>query len=331
MLDAEDFELVKERLFADADLVGVESLRGALSSVWIASGLAKISALHGAQLLNKLVGTPARFMTAVEYAQNTRVQCLPILTSLRGNHPDAQGVATAIANRDSHRGILLTADPLGFAAQLLGKPNGQYDIRSCALPDRDRRFVNCKSILALSALTQRLVLQAIGESGLMPDAARITLAWERAQHHIHTCGIVLRQFDAMVDPHVIILSDGMLSDLSVTWQSILSEAGVVTPICLDIKDYTHGDHLAAVRTGNVVYIVLSRESTWDICRIFSHRFSSLYPVINVDLAGDVVHSFWENLFTACSLTSLWSEIFGLAGQRPPKHPIVSAWRGWGEL
>ena len=330
MLEAVDFDLVNNRLFAEADLPGAELLKSAPSSVWIASGLAKISALHGVHLLHKLTGAPARFMSAVEYAQNPRIQCLPILTSLRGKHPDALGVAAAIGSRSIDQGILLTADPLGAAAQLLSESLGQCPITSCALPDRDSRFVNCRSILVLSALTQRLVQQAFcTDSNQILKEAHIKLAWQRAEQHAMACGEKLRLIGAAADRHVIILSDGMLSDLSITWQSILSEAGITSPACFDIKDYTHGDHLAAARHGNVIYLVLGHASTRDICRIFCERFSTLFPVIHIDLASDPAHRFWENLFAACNIADIWTGLLGYPNQRPPKHPVVSHWRGWG--
>jgi hypothetical protein len=332
MLEAADLELVNNRLFDEANLPGAELLKNASSSVWIASGLAKIPALHGVHLLHKLTASPARFMTAVEYAQNPRIKCLPILTSLRGKHPDALGVAAAIGSRSVDQGILLTADPLGATAQLLSESLGQCPITSCALPDRDSRFVNCRSILVLSALAQRLVMQAFRTD---PDQilkeAHIMTAWQRAQQHAIACGEKLRQLGAAADRHVIILSDGMSSELSITWQSILSESGITTPSCFDIKDYTHGDHLAAARQGNAMYLVLSHANTRDICRIFCERFSTLYPVINIDLTGDPVYRFWENLFAACNVAGIWTGLLGYPDQRPPKHPVVSHWRGWGVL
>lgn len=51
----------------------------------------------------------------------------------------------------------------------------------------------------------------------------------------------------------------------------------------DIKDYTHGDHLAAVRTDNTIFLVIQHPSIEEICQSFVSRFSTRFQVIVVAL------------------------------------------------
>lgn len=63
-----------------------------LGTVWIASGLAKISAFYGSFLMEKYAQRFGRFSTPLSYVQLPTPQCTPILISLRGKHPDSISV-----------------------------------------------------------------------------------------------------------------------------------------------------------------------------------------------------------------------------------------------
>lgn len=332
MLDQSDLDLVMSAIGAEPTPPEAGLLGPTSSSVWIGSGLAKIPALYGAAVLQKTTGAPSRFMTALEYVRNPLVRSLPILVSLRGNHMDAVAVAESIVARRQEKAILLTGDPDGGAASILRSVSETYDLMSSPLPARDRRFVNCKGIFMLSLLSYRLTRGASSHL----DAAQLRRraveeAWVRARKCAARFGEWLRRSGVDVTGPLIVLSDGMPSELSLTWQAVLSEAGVATPVCLDIKDYTHGDHAAASRIGNARYIVLSHAAIKDLCLRFTERFSSLYDVFEVDLSADPAHVFWENLFTVCNVTSIWTSLLGYPGRRPVKHPVVSTWRDWGDL
>ena len=327
-----DIETLIQRISDPVVIPAALSLKNAPSTVWIAAGLAKISALYGVSMMQRITGAPCRFVTALEYGQNQRIKCLPVLTSLRGNHLDAVEVAESIAARGGEVSILITGDPEGGAARHLKEQSKGSVLASDNLPDRDKRFVNLKSILMLSALTHRLVEQALGypaECALKP--IQLWDAWSRSKHASIN---IANQIKAVVNwqsKQFFILSDGITSELSLTWQSILSEAGVINPVCLDIKDFTHGDHLAATRTGNAMYLVISHEGTESVAKTFSSRFKTLFPVMNLDLPSSSQYCFWENLFTASNTSSLLTGFLGYPNLRPPKHPVVWGWRGWGSI
>ena len=187
MLEDSDLRLVIDRLEDSPDQIAASYLADASSSIWIASGLAKISALYGVSMMQKVAGVPARFISPLEYVLNLRVKCLPVLISLRGSHEDAVEVAESIVGRKSERAIILTGDPLGRAACVLSQglevgEKNQVALATGPLPDRDKRFVNFKSILMLSAVTNRLVYSALGnESECDLDCNEIGYAWERAK------------------------------------------------------------------------------------------------------------------------------------------------------
>ena len=331
-MEDSDIEMLIQRIADPAVLPAALVLKDAPSTVWIAAGLAKISALYGVSMMQRIAGTPSRFVTALEYGQNTRIKCLPVLTSLRGNHPDAVEVAEAIAARGGEGSILLSGDQDGGAARHLQEQGKGSVLAIDALPDRDRRFVNLKSILMLSALTHRMVEQALGyptECELKP--IKLCDAWSRSQHAAINIANQINAVDDWQSKQLFILADGMTSELALTWQSILSEAGVISPVCLDIKDFTHGDHLAATRTGNGMYLVISHEGTREVANTFSDRFATLFPVMMLDLQASISYRFWENLFTASNTTSLLTGLLGYPNQRPPKHPVVWSWRGWGSI
>lgn len=332
MLEDADFDLLTECLGDRAPLPAAVSLRNAPSTVWIASGLAKISALYGLSMLQRIAGVPCRFVTPLEYGQNNRIRCLPVLTSLRGNHRDAVEVAEAIAARGGEDSILVTGDPLGDTSKLLMQSCSRSTMATDELPERDTRFVNLKSILMLSALTHRMVQQSLDH----PDECDLSTselkeAWIRSRQAASDIANQIQAVDGWQEKQLFILSDGMTSELALTWQSIISESGVLSPVCLDIKDYTHGDHLAATRTGNCMYLVISHEGTREVCETFTARFSTLYPVMSLALESCAKHRFWENLFAAANTTALMTRVVGYPNQRPPKHPVVWSWRGWGSI
>jgi len=332
MIDQSDFELWKERLLSSEHFPASILIKEAASSVWIASGLAKISAIYGASIIQRLSGKPSRFITPIEYAQNNQIQCLPILVSLRGNHTDAIEVAEIIAARKMSASLLVTADEYGGASNIFRNSIFNANIASSNLPSRDQRFVNCKSVIMLSALVQKLVYSSFGSMN-KPLISRSSLieAWSHAKTSSENLLEKISNIKDLEQKQIIILSDGITSSYAITWQSILSESGVATAAHLDIKDYTHGDHIAATRTRNAIYIVISHSGIKEISQIFTDRFSSLFPVLKLELKSDVHLRFWENLFVVINVTSGLTSLLGYSNQRPPKDPIVWSWRDWGKI
>jgi hypothetical protein len=332
MIDQSDFELWKERLLSNEPLPASILIKEAASSVWIASGLAKISAIYGSSIIQRLSNKPSRFITPIEYAENNKIQCLPILVSLRGNHPDAIDVAEIIAARQKNVSLLVTGDKCGRASNILRHGAFNENIVYSNLPLRDHRFVNCKSIIMLSALVQKLVYSSFGS--MKNNLISVDSLIETWSHAKISSEVFIKQISNIKDweqKQIIILSNSIMSSYAITWQSIMSESGVATPAHFDIKDYTHGDHLAAVRARNAIYIVISHSGINEISQIFTDRFSSIFPVLKLELKSDIYLRFWENLFIAINVTSSLTSLLGYPNQRPPRDPIVWSWRDWGEI
>lgn len=331
-LTLDDLEMIQERLRHSTEFRAAYTLEKALASVWIASGLAKISAAYGAALVEQCVGFPSQLMSAMDYCQKPLLRRLPVLVSLKGLHEDAVGVAQSIVNRCSPASVLITGEPEGPAAQTLRAGCSAPCIVSASFPSRDHRFVNCGSIFMLSALAYQLVRQAFGSGAIGHiDEYDLAQAFSRAVEGAHAIAQGIAAVEDWQHKQLIILGQGLDSELTLPWQSIFAEAGIATATCLDLKDYTHGDHLAAVRANNAIFLVIQHPSTEEMVRIFTSRFVTRFPVLVVPLASAGPVRFWENLFYCCNTADDLTHRLGYGGQRPPKDPTVHGWRGWGCL
>lgn len=331
-LTLNDLEMIQERLRDSTEFPATHVLGEAFASVWIASGLAKISAVYGAALVEQYVGTPGRLMSAMDYCNKPLLRSTPVLVSLRGQHEDAVSVAKSIVNRSSPGAVLITGEPEGPAAKTLSEGGGASCIVSASLPVWDRRFVNCCSIFMLSALAYQLVRQAFGSDVIGSiDEYNLIQVYSRAVEGAHAIAQGIAAVEDWQHKQLIILGLGLGSELTLPWQSIFAEAGISTATNLDLKDYTHGDHLAAVRTKNAIYLVIQHPGTEDMVRIFTSRFMTRFPVLVVPLASSGPTRFWENLFYCCNTADALTHCLGYGGQRPPKDLTVHGWRGWGNL
>ncbi len=331
-LTSDDLAMIQERLRDATEFPAAHTLGKVFASVWIASGLAKISAAYGAALVEQCVGLPSQLMSPMDYCHKPLLRTLPVLVSLKGRHEDAVGVAQSIVNRFSPASVLITGEPDGPAAQTLRAGHSSQCIVSASFPLRDRRFVNCGSIFMLSALAYQLVRQSFG-SGMISgiDESDLAQAFSRAAEGAHAIARGIADVQDWQHKQLIILGQGLGSELTLPWQSIFAEAGIATATCLDLKDYTHGDHLAAVRANNAIFLVIQHPGTEEMVRIFTSRFATRFPVLVVPLASSGATRFWESLFYCCNTADDLTHLLGYGGQRPPKDLVVHGWRGWGCL
>lgn len=331
-LTLDDLEMIQQRLKDPTDFPAANILEKAFASVWIASGLAKISAAYGAALIEQCIGFPSQLMSPLDYCQKPLLSTLPVLVSLKGQHEDAVSVAQSIINRRTWASVLITGAPDGPAAQKLREGRSTLCIASASFPSRDCRFVNCRSIFMLSALTYQLIKQAFGIRmiGSINDDD-LSQAFSRSAEQGQAIAQGIADIDDWQNRHLIILGQGLGSELTLPWQSIFAEAGIATATCFDIKDYTHGDHLAAVRTNNAIFLVVEQPGTEEMVRIFTSRFATRFPVQVVSLKSSGATRFWENLFFCCNTADALTHCLGYGGRRPPKDMSVHSWRGWGRL
>lgn len=327
-----DLKMIVERVSNAAPLQDVGALKTAVASVWIASGLAKISAAYGAALIEQCAGQPSQVTTPLDYCQKPFLLSLPLLVSLKGVHEDAVSVAKSITRRPVDQAFLITGEPDGPAALALKASRSKLIIVTANFPERDRRFVNCRSIFMLSALSYQIVKQAFGSEHVRKiDEQMLTHFFNKAVQEGDTIAQGIAMGEDWQNRQIIILGQGLRSELTLPWQSVFSEAGIATPICLDIKDYTHGDHLAAVRANNAIFLVIQHPGIEEICHVFVSRFSTRFPVVVVSLESQGPIQFWENLFYCCNTADALTSMLNYSEQRPPKDPVVNSWRGWGNL
>ncbi|MBC9114600.1 hypothetical protein [Stenotrophomonas maltophilia] len=331
-LTEDDLLMIQGRLRDPTRFAAAGSLSTAPASVWIASGLAKISAAYGAAMVEKYAGLPSQLISAAEYCQKPLLQALPVLVSLKGQHPDAVDVAQSIVNRSSLESVLITGDPEGSAARALKAPCAAAHIVSASLPPRDHRFVNCGSIFMLSALTHRLIEQAFGPDLICAvDDQDLAQAFLRAREGAAAIARGITDVKGWQKKHLIVLGQGVGSELTLPWQSIFAESGIATLTCLDLKDYTHGDHAAAIRLNNAIFILIPHSGSEEMVRIFVERFSTRFPVLVAPLVSQGPTRFWESLFYCCNTADALTHDLGYGGKRPPKDQVVHSWRGWGRL
>ncbi|MDN3562079.1 hypothetical protein [Vreelandella neptunia] len=331
-LTLDDLEMITARVSDTTQIPDVDVLKSACASVWVGSGLAKISAAYGAALTEQYTGYPSHVMSALDFCQKPFLRSLPVLVSLKGRHEDAVDVAKSVARRSSGNAILITGEPEGPAALVLKDGSLTSSIVTASFPERDQRFVNCGSIFMLSALVYQVIRQSLGMDVIGNiDESKLTKAFFKAGEGAYMIAQGIISIEDWQNRQLIILGQGLGSDLMLSWQSVFAEAGIVTPIFLDIKDYTHGDHLAAARSNNVIFLVIQHPSIENICHIFASRFSTRFPVMVIPLESNGPVRFWENLFYCCNTADALTKALGYHGKRPPKDPIIHGWREWGKL
>ena len=327
-----DLRLASEYLARSFDGDFSSAFAGTAPLVWIGTGLGKISASYGSSLVHQLTGRTSSFVTPLQFCHSAKSRCIPILVSLRGSNPDVFDTACCIGDQRPRRAVFITADPHNPSVARIPTDRTELFVASGPLPPRDTRFINLNSVIVLSALTDALIRAAVRHK----DQSRIS------EDLLATC--FYRTGNAAVDVarrisetedwqsrHFIILADGIASPLALAWSSILAEAGVATASVTDIKDYTHGDHAAAVLHGNIRFIIIRHSSTSVVADIFYERFSTRFPVSMIQLEHSGALLFWENLFFAASVTSALSHALGYRGDRPPRDTAVHQWRGWGSV
>jgi hypothetical protein len=330
-LDRSDLELIHVETQKSSPVKAAEAVVAASSCLWIASGLAKLPAHHGASLLRKERGTASFAMTALEYCSAPRMHSLPILVTLRGRGDDAVDVARSIESRGEHQALLVTGDTEGKAAAYLAQSSTELLLATATLPDRDSRLVNFKGILALSAAVSRLAIQAVsGPKGHLSIDA-LEAHFDRAAEQAPEIANAITNVADWRTRKLIVFSDGPVSELSICWQAILGEGGISNVLCCDIKDFTHGDHLALCHSRDAIALILRHGTTRVSASIVADRFAVLLPTIVLDFQGEGKELYWENLFVCCNVAMALAASLGYGQGRPPRSELVRGWRNWGRI
>lgn len=324
-LDFEDDVAIYDTIQSLAEPVSDNSMLDQ-SYVWVGSGLAKIAASYGNDLCLS-IGISSRFVSALEYSSSSwNKSDIPMLTTLAGKGEDAVDTACNMAAMAKKTGIV-TCNAHGDAFQALGNTL-HYGI-SGPFPERDKRFINLRSVIALASLAERSV--QLGSGQLKEEIIDLALLSSKANAFAREIAIKLTAQPQWQEKQWIILGKGLHNCHQQTWCSILAEAGISTPVWTDIKDYTHGDHRTASLQKNQIFLLVGESSIDSFFDIFEKRFSACFPVGRIRLEGSVRAQFWLNLFCALSLTHYLSHRRGYGGVRPPKDPLIHSWRQWGRM
>lgn len=293
--------------------------------IWLGSGFAKIAASYGAELCitNGIVST---FMSAVDYKSSPIKACsLPILLSFAGKGEDAIDTAENMARTSSEAG-LITCSSDSDAVKKLSTTRSSYLFGQA--PERDKRFVNIKSILTLTALAEEYARRQFKLS--LPKIDLKSCVQKAEVTGMRAAEQFIEHFSWRTK-QLIIVGKGYNNPLEHVWKSILSEAGIMTPTWVDIKDFTHGDHRHVSLHQNHAFLVLEQPEIKEYCDIFVARFAQVYPVELIHCGGTFRGQFWSGLLTALFFTHRLTYEQGYNGNRPPKNELVHSWRGWGRL
>ncbi len=286
---------------------------------WIASGLAKISAAYGNDICNRnnLLST---FNSALNYKLNPNQRFMPILVSLGGKGEDAVDLAKLIVSRSKRAG-LVTANSESLVEKILRdidliKFIGKY-------PQRDKRFINLKGVLALSIYSEIYSL-SLNNNNLQISPLLVDLKdIEQKTEFVYTDIIT----HANWRNNIVVLGAGYNSAIEYTWKAILQESGIAAVRWYDIKDYTHGEHQYSVVNEDLIYIIIETDELKLYSEIFETRFSKIATVHKIKISNNLLTNFWENLIYVSNLAFILSHHCGYAGNRPPKDLLIDSWRG----
>lgn len=326
-----ELSLVKECLTMPLSESLVKTLLNARSTAWIASGLSSFSAEFGRRMFLNKTGIPATLFTPLDFVQSNTSQYLPILVSYRGKNRDIKSVAKKIVQNPNGAVVLLT----GFAdtpveRQLL---SGKNPVDWFHLPahKEEKRFISVLPTMTLAALGYRLA-QLSGKD--YDDTSLVEgLDWIYSKAKITSQRLVkeMTKFEGWDKLKWIIIGGGSSAPSLLGWQTSLMEAGLTSPVIIDIKDFSHGKYLSALREKNIGLLLLSDPSTSHLTEIIRKRFDNVFTTVSVTAESENEFAFWEHLFIVfLSLTEL-SDSLGFNIRKPPKPKIVQSWTNWGEI
>lgn len=294
----------------------LSSLRGQGASLptcpttWVGTGLSKIAAAYGSDLTRHYHHQVALFQTPLQFAKDP-VKSYACVVTLGAKHADITQTLNLASLHGG--GVCITANPTPEIPANLESFTGGF-------PEKDRRFVNCNSILCMSTYVEQYLKVATCDIGKM---ARYAL--ERAQ-------IILNKFykTNWRSKNIVVVSSRTLISSEYIWKSILAEAGIMDVYYVDIKDYTHGDYITALNAKNYSFIVISEPRTQCLADIFCTRFAEKFDVTRIEMIhDDIQEQFWIELLTVMIVTEGLSEGMGFKGKRPPTGP--DSWREWGSI
>ena len=249
-----EFNLMKKCMNTEINHGVLESIRKSRCIAWVASGLSACPAEFARRILQDTTDVPGVFFTPLDFIKSKLINFLPILITYRGKSFDIQAVAKKIMKSDIKEVIMIT----GFSGNRVEKflrENG-VEVRVVVMPDHkeENRFVSVLASLGLTGLGIAIA-NKLSKQQLNFDLEKI---WDSSIKISRTvCENFLVVGSNWSDYKWIVLGSGLSSPYLYGWQSVMSESGLCTFITGDIKDYSHGKYLSALREKNLAYLILT--------------------------------------------------------------------------
>ncbi|WP_312382403.1 hypothetical protein [Atlantibacter subterraneus] len=292
--------------------------------LWLGAGLSKIAASYADELCqhNDINSSYNSYLSLINHPGLNKKT--PVIISIAGKHEDAVNAGKLVSSKCVDVGVV-SCDHASELVKVLETCDVNIHGAFIPFPERDKRFINIRSVITLSQGVECYVKRFLN----------IDVKYQRISEAVRLQAAKVSAFLAKIpsfsEKNVIILTNGDHGMLQETWRSLLCESGVHSPMFFDIKDYTHGDHRYASIRQNCFYIVLSTPDIKKFVDIFTDRFSELFYVHVIDLPQPISERFWSNLYIALHMTHAMSCYLGYQGSRPEKNALVHSWRGWGEI
>lgn len=329
---AYELRLFEECLSVPIDVAIRQLINESRCTAWIASGLSKVAAECGRRMVQEWAGTPGRLFTPLDYCGSNISEYLPVLLSYRGKNLDIQSAGQSIVNASIKQVLLITGYEQSAIRAYL--ENHAVQVHTISLPShrKDKRFVAVLATWAMTALTLRLA-QVV--SGLEPETTNLREVANRAHEEAERDGTTvvreIRQVKDWLSRKWIILGGGPTTPALVAWETMCAESALMSVVTSDMKDYTHGRYLSAMREKDVGFIILTNAMDASLGRIMTTRLSEMFPVIEIASQKGPVFDLCKHLFVVPLVVSALARANGQNIASPPKPGITNKWRNWGKI
>jgi hypothetical protein len=299
---------------------------------WIASGLSKAAAESGRRALQDTASIPGILMTPLDYCSGNRSVYLPVLVSYRGKNHDILSAARSVVGSRA-REVILISGYCDTPVRAYLEQNG-VKVHLISLPKHreDKRFVAVLATWGLAGLSLGLAQAMAGPGGNRRTLLRA--AYESAEKKSKAATEQFLEVERWDSRKWIILGGANAVPAMLAWEAMLGEGAIMSAALGDIKDYTHGRYLSAMRERSAAFLILTDSSSRNLGEIVGNRFASCFPTVAVDTSfegADPFPSTCEHLFLPAFVVSGLAQSLGHTICKPPKPREVHDWRNWGQI
>lgn len=294
---------------------------------WIASGLTACAAECGRLAVVHHLRQPSVILSPSQYCREPEVGWLPMLVSYKGRNNDICAAAERVGAH-SIESLLLVG--MG-GTKVEGILSGQGRLESSlTLPPHplDRGFVTVRATLAL-AIAATAACHRQDERSAISSRLRENLA--KGCEVGTAIAEAILTIPAWESRRFFILGGPATSAARLAWERAFAESALASVIIGDLKDYTHGRYLSALREGDATFVLLSDPSCDNLVEVARAHLSQAFPVVAVPSHGDWIDVMLTQLFAAFTTMSRLAQALSLRPENPPKPPVVAGWTNWGKI